>query len=200
MLKRYVYKNVNKRPINIGGYQFKEGQELESDVLINGFYEAVNNGFLELTECNPEWAEPDATQAPQTGNTGKVKVIFHMGFLDEMEIFKEVEIDPNAPVEFPSVEILPKPDFEGWFKDAELTKPINVDKAKTPKEGNLHFYAKYKAIKQEETPSVDPNPNESPTPGDDTGSTPKEGQVTLPPLPPPPPAGDESATTDPENK
>jgi hypothetical protein len=197
MLKRYVYKNVNKRPINIGGYQFTEGQELESDVLINGFHEAVSNGFLELTERKPDGEEPDATQAPQTGDTGKVKVIFHMGSLDGKEVLKEVEIDPNTPVELPGAETLPKPDFEGWFKDAELTKPINVDKAKAPKEGDLHFYAKYKVIKQEDTPPVDPNPS------GDAGSEQKGGQVTLPPLPPPPPTpstGEESAQVGPENK
>jgi hypothetical protein len=192
MLKRYVYKNVNKRPVNIGGYQFREGQELESDVLINGFNEAVRNGFLELTEGKPERAESDATQAQQTGNTGKVKVIFNMGSLDEKEIFKEVEIDPNAPVEFPGVETLPKPDFEGWFKDAEFTKPVNVDKAKAPKEGVLHFYAKYKIISP-----VDSKPS------GDAGSGQKEGQVTLPPLPPPastPPPGEELTPVGPKDK
>jgi hypothetical protein len=193
MLKRYVYKNVNKRPVNIGGYRFEEGQELESDVLINGFNEAVSNGFLELTERNPEGAEPDATQTPQTGDTGKVKVIFHMGFLGEKEILKEVEVDPSVPVDFPGVETLPKPDFEGWFKDVEFKKSVNIDKAKAPKEGDLHFYAKYKDIKKEDTPPVDLNPS------GDTGF----GQVTLPPLPPPasiPPAGEESALVGPENE
>jgi hypothetical protein len=191
MLKRYVYKNVNERPVNIGGYQFKEGQELESDVLINGFNEAVSNGFLELAKRKSEGAEPDAPQAQQTGDTGKVKVIFHLGSLDGAEIFKEVEIDPKVSVEFPSVETLPKPDFEGWFRDAEFTKPVNVDKTKAPKEGDIHFYARYK--------DISPNNNE--------GSEQKEGQTTPPsppsPLPPPAPAspnGDESAKADSENK
>jgi hypothetical protein len=71
MAKRYGYKNVNKRPVNIGGYRFEEGQELESDILIPGFNEAASNGFLELIEREPEEADQDATQAPQTANTGE---------------------------------------------------------------------------------------------------------------------------------
>jgi hypothetical protein len=71
MLKRYVYKNVGKRPVNIGGYQFDEGQKLESDVWISGFNEAVSNGFLELTECEPEFAKSNATQSPTNGRHGQ---------------------------------------------------------------------------------------------------------------------------------
>jgi hypothetical protein len=159
MLKRYVYKNVNKRPVNIGGYQFEEGQELESDVLINGFNEAVSNGFLWLTEREPKGAEQDAAQAPQAGDTGKVKVIFHMGLDAEgKEFLKEIEIDPNAPVDFSSTDLndlrLREDEiFEGWFKDAEFTKPVNIDKAKSPKEGDRHFYGKYGVLKKEDTPS-----------------------------------------------
>jgi len=44
----YVYKNESDRPINIGGYQFAKGQELPSSIKINGFNEAVSNGFLSL--------------------------------------------------------------------------------------------------------------------------------------------------------
>jgi hypothetical protein len=165
-----------------------EGQELESDVLINGFTEAVSNGFLELAERKPDVAEQDAPQAQQTGDTGKVKVIFHMGFLDGKEIFKEMEIDPNAPVEFPGVETLPKPEFEGWFKDAEFTKSVKVDKAKSPKEGELHFYGKY-------SPKPE-NPHNTP---DSNGD---EGQIMPPPLSSDPvsPNGEESAKADSENK
>jgi hypothetical protein len=200
MLKRYVYKNVNKRAVNIGGYRFEEDHELESDVLINGFNEAVSNGFLELIERKPDGVEPDATQAPQTGNTGKVKVIWHMIFSDGTEILREAEIDPGVSVDFPSNELSDCKNNNGWFKDAELTKPVNVDKAKSPKEGTLHFYGKYEVLKKEDTPPVDPNPKELTVQGGDTGSTPKEGQVTLPPLPPPPLTGDESAKADSKNK
>jgi hypothetical protein len=185
MLKRYVYKNVNNRPVNIGGYRFGEGQELESDIRINGFNEAVNNGFLELTEREPQGVEQDATPAPQTGNTGKVKVIFHMGWDDE-EVIEEVELYPNTPIKFPV--ILRENLVKDWFKDAELTKPINVDKAKAPKEGEIHYYGKCEIIKKDDTPPVDPNPN-----GEDR-------QVTLPPLPPPPPTGEEPVLTGSENK
>jgi hypothetical protein len=189
MEKRYVYKNVNERPVNIGGYQFAEGQELESDVLINGFKEAVSNGFLELTERKPEGADQDATPAPQTGNTGKVKVIFHMGLDAEgKEIIVEGVFDSNTSVEFPKADPMENETFEGWFKDAEFTKPVNVDKAKSPKEGDIHFYGKYS--QKEIIPSPDQNPNGG------TNSEKDNGQVTLPPLPPPiPPAGDESAIT-----
>jgi hypothetical protein len=193
MRKRYVYKNVNKRPVNIGGYRFKEGQELESDVRINGFNEAVGNGFLELTERNPQGVETDATPAPQTGNTGntgntgKVKVTFHMGLDAEgKEVLKEVALNPGTPVKFPGIDLGENETFEGWFKDAEFGKPVNLDKAKAPKEGDLHFYGKI--LKKEDTPPVNPNPN-----GEDR-------QVTLPPLPPPPPVDDKSTPTDPETK
>jgi hypothetical protein len=200
MLKRYVYRNVNKRAVNIGGYRFEEDQELESDVLINGFNEAVNNGFLELTERKPEGAEQDATQASQTGNTGKVKVIWHMVFSDGTEILREAEVDPGVSVDFPPNELSDCKNNNGWFKDAEFTKPVNVDKAKAPKEGSLHFYGKYEVLKKEDTPPADPNSKEPIIPSGGTDSPQKGGQVTLPPLPPPPPSGDESAKTDPENK
>jgi uncharacterized repeat protein (TIGR02543 family) len=196
MLKRYVYKNVNKRPVNIGGYQFKGEQELESDILINGFNEAVSNGFLELTERKPEGAEPEATRAPQTGDTGKAKVIFHMGLdAENKEVLKEVEIGPNTLVEFPGVDLREGEAFEGWFKDAEFTKPVNIDKAKSPKEGELHLYAKFNIIQKEDTPPENLAPNVSITPNAGAGST----EVTLPSLPPPP-AGNESAVIGSENK
>jgi hypothetical protein len=165
MAKRYVYKNVNERPVNIGGYQFAEGQELESDIPINGFKEAVSNGFLELTECKPEGEGQDATQAPQTGNTGKVNVIFHMGVdVDGKDITEERILDPGTPVEFPNVDKRENEIFEGWFKDAEFTKPVNVDKAKAPKEGDRHFYGKYVTARNESEPKLEPdleNQNES---------------------------------------
>jgi hypothetical protein len=191
MSKRYVYKNVNKRPINIGGYQFDEGQELESDVLINGFNEAVSNGFLELVEGKPEALESDATQAQQTGNTGKVKVILHLGILDDKETLKELELDPDTLIEFPAVEDLPKPGFEGWFEDAEFTKAVKVKKAKTPKEGEVHFYAKFETPKLEDTPPASPNPVDSLNPNEGTGSGPD--QTT-------PPAGSEPSAEGTENK
>jgi hypothetical protein len=141
MFKRYVYKNVNNRPVNIGGYQFEEGQELESDILINGFNEAVTNGFLELAERKPEGAEPDATQASQTGDTGKVKVIWHMLFaIDGTEVLREAEVDPGVLVYFPGNELSDGKNTKGWFKDAELTKPVNIDKVKAPKEGEIHLW------------------------------------------------------------
>jgi hypothetical protein len=163
MSKRYTYKNVNKRTVNIGGYRFEEGQELESDVWISGFNEAVSNGFLDLIERDTEEAGRDATQAPQTGDTGKVKAIFHMGFNDEgEELIKEVEVGPNAPVEFPNIDSQEDKVFEGWFKDAEFTKSVKANKAKAPKEGELHFYAKYMEAQKEIKPekqNENPNPN-----------------------------------------
>jgi hypothetical protein len=199
MLKRYVYKNMNKRPVNIGGYQFKEGQELESNVLINGFNEAVSNGFLELTERDPNGAEPDATQAQQTGDTGKVKVIFHMGLdYEEKEFIKEIEVVPHTPIEFPDIDLIKEGEiFEGWFRDVEFTKPVNVDKAKSPKEGDIHFYGKIEVLKKENIPSESPDPI---NPNDGTGSGQKEEQVTLPPPVPTPPTGEKSTPIDPENK
>jgi hypothetical protein len=196
MAKQYVYKNVNEMPVNIGGYQFTEGRELESDVLINGFKEAVSNGFLELTERKPEGAGQDATQAPQTGNTGKVKVIFHMGFDAEGKgIVVEGTFDPNAPVEFPKIDPREEEIFEGWFKDARFTKPVNVNKAKAPKEGDSHFYGKYETSQKDATSFPVQNPN------GDTDFEKDKGWVILPPLPPPsPPVGDESAVTGSENK
>jgi hypothetical protein len=59
MLKWYVYRNIHNRTINIGGYRFEEGQELKSNIKINGFNEAVSNGFLELIEQDPQKTEPD---------------------------------------------------------------------------------------------------------------------------------------------
>jgi hypothetical protein len=191
MAKRYVYKNVNSRPVNIQGYQFQEEQELESDILINSFNEAVSNGFLDLIDRKLEVEESDATQAPQTGDTGEVKVIFHMGADTEgKETIKEVEVDPNTPVDFP---IEKDETFEGWFKDAEFTKPVNVDKAKAPKKGDLHFYGKYATPKKEDTPPVDSNPNGG------IGSEQESGQVVFPP-PHPPTTGEEFTTPGSENK
>jgi hypothetical protein len=165
--KRYCYKNVNKRPVNIGGYRFEEGQELESDVLINGFNEAVGNGFLELIEREPKEADQDATQAPQTGNTGNVKVVFHLGVdVDGKEILKEVELEPNIPVEFPHISLKERDSFS-WFKDAELTKLVNTEKAKAPKKGELHFYVKYTMAQKENRFE---NLNEPPNPNEGTGS------------------------------
>lgn len=175
MSKRYVYKNVNKRPVNIGGYQFEEGRELESDVLINGFNEAVSNGFLELTEREPEGAEQDAAQAPQTGNTGKVKVIFHMGIdAGGKEVLKEVELDPNIPVEFPDVN-LKEGDTFGWFKDVEFTKPVNLEKAKAPKKGDIHFYVKYTMVQKEDNLE---HSNESLKPNEGIDSTQTQDQAS----------------------
>jgi hypothetical protein len=191
MSKRYVYKNVNKRPVNIGGYQFSEGQELESDVLINGFNEAVSNGFLKLVEGKPETPESDATQAQQTGNTGKIKVILHLGILDDKESLKELELDPNILIEFPAVEDLPKPGFEGWFEDTKFTKAVKVNKAKTPKEGEVHFYAKFEMPKPENTLPANPNPADSTNLNEGTGSG--TDQTT-------PPAGNEPSTESTENK
>jgi hypothetical protein len=203
MAKRYVYKNVNNRPVNIGGYQFEEGQGLESDIRINGFDEAVSNGFLELIEREPKGEEQDATQAQQTGNTGKVKVIFHMGVdVEGKEVIKEVEIDPNVPVEFPDIDSLENEILEGWFKDTEFINPADVNNEKSPKEGNLHFYGKY-SPKPEDQPEP-PNSNESINPNGGEDSAGDNTQVTLPPLPPPPnpapPVGDKSAKTGSENK
>jgi hypothetical protein len=170
MSKRYVYKNVNRRLVNIGGYQFKEGQELESDILIDGFNEAVSNGFLDLFEQESERVEQNATQAPQTGDTGKVRVIFHMGVSTEgKELLKEVEIDPNAPVSFPDIDLLEG--FEGWFKDEEFTRPVNTDKAKSPKKGEIHFYGKYEIPQGEDTPPANQN--------GDAGSVQEKGRVIL---------------------
>jgi hypothetical protein len=199
MSKRYVYKNVNERPVNIGGYQFSEGQALESDILISGFNEAVSNGFLELTERKPDSAEPDATQAPQTSNTGKVTVIFHMGVDSEgKEVIEEAILGPDAPVEFPNVDLRDDETFEGWFKDAEFTKPVNVEKVKAPKEGDLHFYGKFgvaeKKEKTENLNSAEPlNPNAPQNPNAGTDSP----QDQIPPVPP---SGNELPPEGSENK
>jgi hypothetical protein len=193
MSKRYVYKNVNERPVNIGGYQFSEGQALESDILISGFNEAVSNGFLELTERKPDSAEPDATQASQTGNTGKVKVIFHMGIDSEgKEVIEETILGPNAPLEFPNVDLRDDETFEGWFKDAEFTRPVNVEKAKAPKEGDLHFYCKYVIVEKEDK-IEDSNSTQPPNPNAGTDSP--QDQV-----PPVPPSGNELPSEGFENK
>jgi hypothetical protein len=185
MAKRYVYRNVNKRPVNIGGYQFGKEQELESDVLINGFNEAVSNGFLELIERKPEGAEQDATQAPQTDNTGKVKVIFHMGVDAEgNEILEEVEIDPETSheIEFPDIN-LKEGDTFAWFKDAEFTDPVDIEKAELPKEGDLHLYVKYTtAQKDEEFESSDESQNtgEVANSSQDQASLPSSGNESSP--------------------
>jgi hypothetical protein len=178
MSKRYVYKNVNKRPINIGGYRFEEGQELESDILINGFNEAVSNGFLELTERKPEGAEPEATQSPQMGDTGKIKIIFHIGIDAEgKEILMERETIPNVLISFPDID-LGDESFEGWFLDAKFTNPAHVGKSKAKSsKSDIHFYGKYKTIKEDDT-SQD------------------QTQITLPSLPLPPPIEDKPTTGD----
>jgi hypothetical protein len=167
MAKRYVYKNANKRPVNIGGYQFGEGQELESDVLISGFSEAVSNGFLELTGGKPETPKPDAAQAQETGSTGKVKAVWHMKSDNGAVLIREAEVYPGILLEFPGREVLGGT-FEGWFKDAEFTKPVNPDKAKAPKEGELHFYGKFAAPKPED--AVLPSSDQTPNSGEGTGS------------------------------
>jgi uncharacterized repeat protein (TIGR02543 family) len=144
MLKKYIYRNVNRRPVNIGGYQFKEGQELESGILIPGFNEAVSNGFLELVEVKPESGRQDAPRAVETGNTGKVKVIFHMGVApDGKEYLREDELDPKSPVDFLPCDPPVNETFDGWFEDAEFLKAVNTEKAKAPKKGEIHFYAKF---------------------------------------------------------
>ena len=174
MAKRYVYKNVHNRMVNIGGYQFKEGQELESDVLIGGFNEAVSNGFLELIGRKPETADQDAAQAPQTGSTGKVKAVFHMGVFNDAgsEVLVEAELDPGTPVTFPDAGA-EKPGFEGWFKDAEFVKAVNLDKAKAPKDGGVHFYAKFNPSANE--PPAPRNPNDGEDSGPARNSPPSEG-------------------------
>jgi hypothetical protein len=184
---------MNKRPVNIGGYRFEEGQELESEILINGFNEAVSNGFLELMERKSEGVEPDATQAPQTGDTGKVKVFFHIIFNNELTVIREVEVAPNVPVEFPDIDSREDKIFDGWFKDAEFTKLVNVDKAKSPKKGEIHFYGKY-SPKLEDLHETS-NSNELTNPNGDAGSAQEKGQVTFPP-----PIDDEPAKADSENK
>jgi hypothetical protein len=162
MAKKYIYKNKNTRPVNIGGYQFAENQELKSDILLSGFNEAVCNRFLELTECKFDGVESDATQAQQTGNTGKVKVIFHMG-VDAMggEIIKEIEIDPGVIVDFPNVDSRDDEIFDAWFKDAEFTKIVNVGRAKSSKKGELHFYGKFFPKPEDPHKSLDVNDEES---------------------------------------
>jgi uncharacterized repeat protein (TIGR02543 family) len=107
-----------------------------------------------IFEQKPDVANQDATEAPQRGDTGKVKVIFHKGFNDEdKECIEEVKIDSNVPVEFPNIELREDEIFGGWFKDAKFASPVNVDKAKSPKEGDLHFYAKYTPARKE----IEPN-------------------------------------------
>jgi hypothetical protein len=192
MLKRYVYKNVNGRPVNIGGYQFREGQELESDVSINGFNEAVSNGFLELFVRSPDDAEPGGKQGVQTGGGERVKIIFHMGTDSEGgEILKEVESDPNIPIDFFSADLtdmLSREDevFDCWFKDAEFTKPVKLDKARSPKDGEIHFYGKYSP--KPEDPHILPDHDETAKPDGDAGDPEKDGA-----LPPSPSIDDETA-------
>jgi hypothetical protein len=159
MRKRYVYKNANSRPVNIGGYRFEEGQELESDVLINGFNEAVSNGFLELAERKPKTVEQDAARARQTGDTGKVRVVFHKSVdFGSEEILEELEIGPNVQIVFPATDSLEDEIFDGWFKDAGFSKRVNTDKARSPKEGDIHYYGKYSP--KPEDPHKTPNTNE----------------------------------------
>jgi hypothetical protein len=143
MVKQYVYKNVHNRAINIGGYQFSKGQELESDILIPGFNEAVSNGFLKFIKQKPEPVDQNAPQALHTDSTGKVKVVFHTGLFEgpDKEIIEEAELDPSASATFPEVSAATA-GFEGWFKDAEFSEPVNLDKAKAPRKGVVHFYAK----------------------------------------------------------
>jgi hypothetical protein len=173
MLKRYVYKNANNRTINISGYQFKEGQELESDVLINGFNEAVSNGFLELIEWKPENLGSNTTQALQAGDTSKVKVVFHLIFNDT-DIVRKVEVDPGVLVEFPSNKISDSENVKGWFKDAEFTKPVaNIDKVKAPKKGEVHFYGRYYSLKSS-------NPSE-PSKWEDVTDSKQETDQIIPP-------------------
>jgi hypothetical protein len=188
MPKRYVYKNVNKRPVNIGGYHFEEGRELESDILIHGFNEAVSNGFLELAERGPDSAEPDATQAPQTGNAGslgsdggkgKVTVFFHCGLTaDGIPRIESSVLGFNRKIDFPNVDLREGETFEGWFTDAEFTSaPVDIKKAKTPKEPiDVHFYGKYVMPKQDgEADSEQKQDQNPPFLGDD--SDPSKGNA-----------------------
>jgi hypothetical protein len=90
------------------------------------------------------------------------------------EILKEIEMAPNTPINFSDEELvdLRKDEtFEGWFKDADFAKPMNLDKAKARKEGDLHIYGKYRVIQEEDALPVNPNDEEQ--------------QAVFPPLPPP---------------
>lgn len=197
MSKRYVYKNLRKTPVNIGGCQFKEGQELESDVLIGGFNEAVSDGYLDLIDRKHEGRGQNATQAPQTGDTGKVKVVFHIIFNDEPEVVQESEAAPNIPIAFPDIDSREDKILDGWFKDAEFIKPVNASKAKSPKKGEIHFYGKWSP--KPEGPHRDMNPDEPPKPNDDAGSEQEKGLAVFPSLPPPP-IDDEAVATGSESK
>jgi len=44
----YVYKNESDHSVNIAGYQFEAGQELFSNIAIERFSEAVEEGLLSL--------------------------------------------------------------------------------------------------------------------------------------------------------
>jgi hypothetical protein len=66
-----------------------------------------------------------------------------MIFEDEDKVIRGIEVAPNTLVEFPDVGSQEDKTFEGWFKDAKFTKRVNIDKAKSPKEGEIHFYGKY---------------------------------------------------------
>jgi hypothetical protein len=187
MLKRYVYKNVNGRPVNIGGYQFKENGSLESDILISGFNEAVSNGFLELSEVEPEFVNRDAAQARQTGDTCKVKIIFHMGTdANGGEILEEIESAPSAPVDFFSADLndlllRENEVFDCWFKDTEFTKPVRVDKTRSPKDGEVHFYGKFSP--KPEDPYISKDPDEPAKPDVDSGGQEKDGSpLSSPPI------------------
>lgn len=143
MAKKYIYKNIYDRPINIGGYRFDKGQELESDVLISGFNEAVSNGFIELEEVDSNAINP-VVENENTDTQKKIKIIFHFGIgaTGDAET-KEVMLNPNEAIEFPDPDVQEGEVFNGWFRDKECTKVVDTAKIKSPKKGEMHLYASY---------------------------------------------------------
>jgi hypothetical protein len=143
MAKKYIYKNIHDRPINIGGYRFDKEQKLESDVLILGFNEAVDNGFLELEEVDSNAGEP-VVENETTDTLKKIKIIFHFGIGAAGDVeTKEVMLNPNEAIEFPDPDVQEGEVFNGWFRDKECTKAVDTAKIKSPKKGEMHLYASY---------------------------------------------------------
>jgi hypothetical protein len=93
------------------------------------------------------------------------------------EVLKEIEIDPAVLIEFPSVDLRENETFEGWFKDAEFTKPVAEDKAMSPKKGERHFYGRYllkDTLSEEEVSSIEGALSEDTSP-ENTDSGGKDG-------------------------
>jgi hypothetical protein len=172
MLKRFVYKNVNDRPVKIGKYQFQANQKIGSDVVVDALKESVDNGFLELIDRRPEEGDSGTGGTEgQQDKTGKVTVIFHFGLDAEgKDCIEEKILDPKTRIEFPGIDLMEGETFDGWYTDAEFkSAQVNVDKAKTPKDPvDVHFYGKFTSpVATETKPDSEPDSIGDPQVGDD---------------------------------